>query len=364
MNKIQNSRVLFLGADCVGKTSLLYQLKFNEKITTIPTIGFNVEDINYKDRKITIFDIGGGEKIRHLWKNYMPSTNCILYIINISDKERFDYFLECFNGLLEQKKEYGNIQIIIFGNKFNDKIEFEPEELLSKSNLPPEISPYIIKGNITKNEGLEELLDYIYNNIEFKEIEEKINDNNDNNDNDNEQEPKLEKETYKVPMFGLDDSGKTKILYLLKLHEEILTIPTVGFNVEEINEPNWEKSISIWDIGGNKKIRPLWRHYFKDINGLIWVYDISNKERIEESINELKKILNNPDMNKNMPLLIYANKSDLNINDNKIEDFIERIKDDINDRPYYIIECNTKNIESYKEGLNWLYNNLIKESIV
>ena len=131
MNKIQNSRVLFLGADCVGKTSLLYQLKFNEKITTIPTIGFNVEDINYKDRKITIFDIGGGEKIRHLWKNYMPLTNCILYIIDISDKERFDYFLECFNELLEQKKEYGNIQIIIFGNKFNDKIEFEPEELLS-----------------------------------------------------------------------------------------------------------------------------------------------------------------------------------------------------------------------------------------
>ena len=114
------------------------------------------------------------------------------------------------------------------------------------------------------------------------------------------------------------------------------------------------------DIGGGEKIRPLWVHYFNGINGLIWVYDISNIGRIDENINELKKILNNQDINKNVPLLIYANKSDLNINGNKIEEFIEGIKDYIKERPYFIIECNIKSSESYKEGLNWLYNNLIK----
>lgn len=286
--------------------------------------------------------------------------NCIIYIINISDIERFDYYIECFNELLEYRKEYGNIPIIIFGNKFDDKIEFEPEELLSKSNLPPEISPYIIKGNITKKEGLEELLEYIYDNIEFEEVEKNIFEEKDNDSDDNAQEPKLEKECYKVMMFGLDDSGKTKILYLLKLKEETLTLPSLGFNIEEINDPNWEKGITIWEAGGGEKIRILWTNYLNDINGLIWVYDINDNERFEESINELKKILNNPDLNLNVPLLIYANKSDLNINNNKKEDFIEGIEDCVKDRPYFIIECNIKNIESYKEGLEWLYNNLIK----
>ena len=359
MNKIQNSRVLFLGIDGVGKTTLLYLLQLNELIKAIPTIGFNVEEIKYKDRKITIFDLGGGGKIKPLWKHYMPSTKCILYVIDISDKERFNYYLECFNELLEQKKEFGNIQIIIFANKFNDKIEFEPEELLSKSNLPPEISPYIIKGKKKKKEGLEELLEHIYNNIEFEEVEENINEEKDKDDNNNEQEePKLEKESYKVTMLGLDDSGKTKILYLLKFNEDVLTLPTIGFNCEKINNPNWEKDISIWDVGGQEKLRPLWVHYFNNIKGLIWVYDISNKKRFEESKNELKKILNSPDMNNKLPLLIYGNKSDLNANDNIIEDFIEGIKDYLKDRPYFITACSINNIESYKEGLDWLYNNL------
>ena len=357
MNKSLNTKVLFLGADGVGKTTLLYLLKLDEVVITIPTIGFNVEEINYKERKITIFDIGGGSKIKYLWKHYMATTKCILYIMNISDKERFDYYIECFDVLLEQKKEYGNIPIIIYGNKFDDKIEFEPEELLLKSNLSPDISPHIIKGNIKKKEGLDELLEYIYDNIEFEEVEENVNEEKMENNNE-EEENKPEKENYKVRMFGLDDSGKTKILYLLKLQEEVQTISTIGFNCEDINNPNWEKGISIWDVGGKEKIRPLWVHYFANSNGLIWVYDLSNKERYEESKNELKKILNSPDIGDNLPLLIYANKSDLNADGNKKEYFIEGIEDYLNNRPYYIVECNIYNIESYKEGLDWLYNNL------
>lgn len=70
-------------------------------------------------------------------------------MINVSDKERFNDYLESFNEILEQKKGFGNLPIIIFANKFNDKIEFEHEDLLSKNNLTPEISPIIIiKGNV------------------------------------------------------------------------------------------------------------------------------------------------------------------------------------------------------------------------
>ena len=352
------SKVLFLGADDTGKTTLLYLLKLNEKVQTLPTIGFNVEEIDYKERKIIIWDIGGEEKYRYLWKDYFQIIKCIVFIINISDKERLDYYIDSFNILLDQLKDQKNIPILIFGNIMNDKVEFEPNEMLQKSKLPPEISPFIIKGNILKREGIPELLDYIYNNIEFIEEKEEPQVEGKSEEKEVVKEEKNKKEKYQVKMFGLDNSGKTKLLYLLKLEEKVLTLPTIGFNVEEIDKEKWEKSIELWDVGGQSKIRVLWIHYFCNTNGLIWVYDISDEERIEESQKELKKILDDPQIPKNMPLLIYANKSDLNVNGNKIEKFLDGIQDYLNNRPYFIKECSMNDLESYKEGLDWLYMNL------
>ncbi|MBQ3899785.1 MAG: hypothetical protein II741_08110, partial [Lachnospiraceae bacterium] len=94
------------------------------------------------------------DKIKYLWKNYMGGCGCIIHVINISDKSRFDYYIECLNVMLDQNKNHRDAPIIIFGNKFNDKIEFEPEEILEKVNFPPEISPIIIKGNVKSGEGL------------------------------------------------------------------------------------------------------------------------------------------------------------------------------------------------------------------
>ena len=356
------TKVIFLGPDASGKTILLYKLKLNEIVNTLPTIGFNVEEIEYKNRKIIIFDVGGGEKIRNLWHHYFKETQCIIFIMNISDKERLNYYIDCFNILIEQHKNYRNIPIIIFGNKINDKIEFEIEEMLKQINLPGEISPYILKGNIVNGEGINELLDYIYNNIEFKEQEEEKEEEKEKEEKKIEEEDKKEiikkKSEYKVSMFGLTDSGKTTILYLLHLGDKVTTIPSIGYNVETIDNKNWEKSITIWDIGGHYKIIPLWHHYLNNINGLIWVYNISDNETIEESQNELKKLLNNPELKQNIPLLIYANKSDLNINGNTIMNFENGIHDCLINRPYFIKECNVYNLESYKEGLDWLYNNL------
>ena len=348
------TKVLLLGADSVGKTTLLYLLKMNEIVKTIPTIGFNVEDLEYKERKIQMWDVGGGEKIRTLWKHYIQHTKCIIFMLNISDKERFNDYKKTFDFLLDQIKDFNNIPIIILGNIFENKIEFEPEEILQNSKLPPEISPFIIKGNIIKKEAIDELLEYIYNNMEFTEEEPKVE--------ENEEEPKTEekksKESLYVRMFGLDESGKTTILYLLKLGEKVLTLPTIGFNVEVIDKDSWPKSVSLWDVGGQEKIRPLWVNYFKNINGIIWVYDISNNQIIGKSQKELKKILDDPQINKNIPLLIFANKNDLNKNGNKKENFLIGLEDYLNNRPYLIKECSANDLESYKEGIDWLYSTL------
>ena len=70
------------------------------------------------------------------------------------------------------------------------------------------------------------------------------------------------KKEMRILMVGLDAAGKTTILYKLKLGEIVPTIPTIGFNVETVEYKNI--SFTVWDVGGQDKIRPLWRHYFQN----------------------------------------------------------------------------------------------------
>lgn len=142
----------------------------------------------------------------------------------------------------------------------------------------------------------------------------------------------------------------------MKLGEKVITLPTIGFNVEDIDKDSWIKSCNIWDVGGQEKIRVLWPHYFDNTKAIIWVYDISNDQRINESQEELKKILDDQKIGKNIPLLIYANKSDLNEYGNKTENFLNGLENYLNDRPYFIKECSANDLESYGEGIDWLYS--------
>ena len=113
----------------------------------------------------------------------------------------------------------------------------------------------------------------------------------------------------KILMLGLDAAGKTTVLYKLKLNETVSTIPTIGFNVETV-QPVKNVSFTVWDVGGQDKIRPLWRHYFIGCEGLIYVVDSSDRARLGEAKNELDWILDSDEM-AGVPLVILANKQDL-----------------------------------------------------
>lgn len=109
-------------------------------------------------------------------------------------------------------------------------------------------------------------------------------------------------------MLGLDAAGKTTILYKMKINETVNTIPTIGFNVETLKYKNLE--FNTWDIGGQYKLRNLWRHYYENTQGLIFVVDSNDGERLEECREALNDVLADEEM-KGVPVLIYANKMDL-----------------------------------------------------
>ncbi|VDQ05427.1 unnamed protein product [Trichobilharzia regenti] len=98
------------------------------------------------------------------------------------------------------------------------------------------------------------------------------------------------------------------ILYRLKLGSSVSTIPTVGFNVETVTYGNVK--FNVWDVGGQEKIRPLWRHYFTGSQGLIFVVDSSDRDRIEEARQQLHRIANDREM-EDAVVLVFANKQDL-----------------------------------------------------
>ena len=76
----------------------------------------------------------------------------------------------------------------------------------------------------------------------------------------------------RIILLGLDAAGKTTMLYKLKLNETVTTIPTIGFNVETV-QPAPGLSMTVWDVGGQQKIRALWRHYYQGADGIIWIVD-------------------------------------------------------------------------------------------
>ena len=94
----------------------------------------------------------------------------------------------------------------------------------------------------------------------------------------------------KILMLGLDGAGKTTVLYKLKLNETVMTVPTVGFNVETV-KPTRNLSFTVWDVGGQEVLRPLWRHYFHGCDGLIYIVDSTDIERISSAREELEWIL-------------------------------------------------------------------------
>lgn len=161
----------------------------------------------------------------------------------------------------------------------------------------------------------------------------------------------------RILMVGLDAAGKTTILYKLKLGEIVTTIPTIGFNVETVEYKNI--SFTVWDVGGQTKIRKLWRHYFSNTDGLIFVVDSNDRERIGEASSELHSMLQEEELRDSI-LLIFANKQDLPNSMSSAELTDKLNLNQLKNRRWYIqATCATQGNGLY-EGLDWLSNELAK----
>ncbi|XP_074572458.1 ADP-ribosylation factor-like [Curcuma longa] len=159
------------------------------------------------------------------------------------------------------------------------------------------------------------------------------------------------KREMRILMVGLDAAGKTTILYKLKLGEVVTTIPTVGFNVETVEYRNI--SFTVWDVGGQSKIRPLWRYYFQNTQGLIFVVDSIDRDRIMEARDDLHMMLNEDEL-RDALLLVFANKQDLP-NAMNVAEITEKLGlHSLHKRHWYIQSTCATSGDGLYEGLEWL----------
>lgn len=112
----------------------------------------------------------------------------------------------------------------------------------------------------------------------------------------------------RVLMVGLDGAGKTTILNRLAFGDTVSTLPTIGFNVETIQYAGIQ--FNVWDVGGQDKLRALWRHYYTGTNALIFVVDTNDRDRFETCAEEMGRIIADPEL-QGVTLLVLANKTDL-----------------------------------------------------
>mmetsp|Transcript_13473 Transcript_13473/g.22426 ORF Transcript_13473/g.22426 Transcript_13473/m.22426 type:complete len:177 (+) Transcript_13473:17-547(+) len=164
----------------------------------------------------------------------------------------------------------------------------------------------------------------------------------------------------RVLVAGLDAAGKTTILYKLKNGQKragntVSTIPTLNFNVESCRYKNVK--FSAWDVGGQDSIRPLWRHYYTGTQGLIYVVDSNDINRIRKAAEELHVMVMNHEM-RFASLLIYANKIDLPHSLGIAEISKEMQLDQITDRPWHVQPACALTGEGLWDGLKWLSRNV------
>jgi small GTP-binding protein len=157
-------RILMVGLDGAGKTTTMYQMKMSETVRTIPTIGFNVETMEYKGLTMTMWDIGGQDSIRKLWKHYYEGTDALIFVVDSSDRERAELASEELHTILAQP-EMVNVVTLIYANKQDLSDAMSPNEVTEKLSMASiKGRKWSVQGcTATNGKGLTEGLDWVAN---------------------------------------------------------------------------------------------------------------------------------------------------------------------------------------------------------
>mmetsp|Transcript_14958 Transcript_14958/g.20910 ORF Transcript_14958/g.20910 Transcript_14958/m.20910 type:complete len:193 (+) Transcript_14958:127-705(+) len=167
----QEHRILLLGLDCAGKTTILYKLKLGETVTTIPTIGFNVETVEYANLVFKMWDVAGEDKIRTLWKHYFQGATALIFVIDSADSSRMEEASNELHKLLDEE-QLKNIPLLVYANKQDLPNKMPVGSVLERLELFKEKTrPCLVQGcSAVGGEGLYPGLDWLATQLSKKKM--------------------------------------------------------------------------------------------------------------------------------------------------------------------------------------------------
>jgi len=160
-------RILILGLDGAGKTTILYKLQVGEVVTTIPTIGFNVETLQYKNLKFQVWDLGGQTSIRPYWRCYYSNTDAIIYVVDSLDKDRMSTSKQELVSMLEEEELKKSI-LVVLANKQDMEGAMTETEVAKQLGLSgiKDRTFQIFKTSALKGKGLDDAMEWLVDSIQ------------------------------------------------------------------------------------------------------------------------------------------------------------------------------------------------------
>lgn len=166
---------------------------------------------------------------------------------------------------------------------------------------------------------------------------------------------KLKEKEMRILFLGLDNAGKSSVIKAF-MGESIDDLsPTLGFEIKTVECQGYR--LSCWDVGGQSTIRAYWRNYFEATDGVVWVVDSTDRERMALCKKELDSILQQERL-ASASLLILANKQDIGgaMESTEIRDILDL--DRIQRRHWSIVPCSAATRKGVEDGVVWLVNDI------
>lgn len=114
--KEKEMRLLMLGLDNAGKTTILKKYNGEDIDTISPTLGFNIKTLEHKGYKLNIWDVGGQKSLRSYWRNYFESTDGLIWVVDCADRRRMIDCKRELDSLLKEER-LGGATLLVFANK-------------------------------------------------------------------------------------------------------------------------------------------------------------------------------------------------------------------------------------------------------